>query len=740
MWAGDRRAEAFAAWRRLIEALADERPLVLVFEDLHWADDALLDFVDYLVEWSGGVPLLVLCTARPELLVRRPGWGGGKMNSSTLLLSPLSDEETAMLLHALLGRSAVDADLQARLLEHAGGNPLYAEEFTRMLTSRPDDVVLPETVQGIIAARLDTLPADEKELLQHAAVIGRVFWLGALGGERWTLEARLHSLGRKEFVTRNRRSSVAGEDEYAFRHALVRDVAYEQIPRGRRADKHLATAEWIESLGRPEDHAEMLAYHYAAALDYAGAAGQDSSSFAERARTALREAGDRAFALNAFPAAARYYTSAVELWPAEDSERLELLFRIARSLHVSGDSEREIVMEEAREALAAAGRVEPAAEIDAMLAEVRWYLGDREGCDRLLRRAAAQVEHLAPVSGQGTRARSGRALPDAGRRVRGCGSYRLRCPGDGRATRARRATFARAEHHRHREGESRRRGGDRRPRAEPRDRRRGEVPGGCACSQQPGCGLFDSRDFRRSAEYFAEAVRVGEERGALAIARFSRAQLAGNLLWCGRWDEGLRLAEVSIAESESNASLGVRRNRARVLLARGEIDAAIADASQVLERTGEMKDPQVILPALTMGARHRVELGRLEDARSLAAELMQVASPPWDWKILDFAFVAVELGHAEAMRLAIEQSPNTRWTRGPARPPRRPVRQGGGPASGHGRPLLRSRRTDARGGEARRRRSSCRRRRAAAAGARVLPLGRRRAVRPRGRGAARRCG
>ena len=134
---GDRRDEAFAAWRRYLEAIADERPLVLVFEDLHWADDALLDFVDHLVEWASGVPLLVLSTSRPELLVRRPGWGGGKVNSSTILLSPLSEEETALLLHALLGRSALDAELQARLLEHAGGNPLYAEEFTRMLVSRP---------------------------------------------------------------------------------------------------------------------------------------------------------------------------------------------------------------------------------------------------------------------------------------------------------------------------------------------------------------------------------------------------------------------------------------------------------------------------------------------------------------------------------------------------------------------------------------------------------------------------
>ena len=187
--AGDRRDEAFTAWRRFLEAIADERPLVLVLEDLHWADDALLDFVDHLVDWAGGVPLLVLCTARPELLTRRTGWGGGKVNSSTILLSPLSEEETTNLVHELLGRSAIDAELQARLLDHAGGNPLYAEEFTRMLSERPDDAVLPETVQGIIAARLDTLPVEEKELLQDAAVRRQVLLAGCT--RRRALDARV---------------------------------------------------------------------------------------------------------------------------------------------------------------------------------------------------------------------------------------------------------------------------------------------------------------------------------------------------------------------------------------------------------------------------------------------------------------------------------------------------------------------------------------------------------------------
>src|SRR5512134_605059 len=160
--AADRRREAFGAWRRFFEALAEQRPLVLVFEDLHWADDGLLDFVDHLVDWSSGVPILVVCTARPELLERRPGWGGGKRSAATVSLSPLSDEETEQLLGALLAGKTVQNGRAATLLAHAGGNPLYAEEYVRMLAQPGGggDLPLPETVQGIIAARLDTLAPE----------------------------------------------------------------------------------------------------------------------------------------------------------------------------------------------------------------------------------------------------------------------------------------------------------------------------------------------------------------------------------------------------------------------------------------------------------------------------------------------------------------------------------------------------------------------------------------------------
>src|SRR6266536_3606711 len=225
---GTDRRESFTAWRTFLESIAARSPLVVVLEDLHWADEAMLEFVDDLVEWSTGVPLTVVCTARPELFERHAGWGGGKRNSATLSLAPLSGEDTARLISALLDQAVLPAETQTLLLERAGGNPLYAEEFVRMLVDRGvlkrrgdvwtvdegAEFPLPETVQALIAARLDTLPPERKGLLHDAAVVGKVFWSGTLAAigsrdERAVREG-LHELVRKELVRPARRPSVEG--------------------------------------------------------------------------------------------------------------------------------------------------------------------------------------------------------------------------------------------------------------------------------------------------------------------------------------------------------------------------------------------------------------------------------------------------------------------------------------------------------------------------------------------------
>jgi len=373
----DRRVEAFAAWRRLFEAMAEKRPLVLVFEDLHWADDTLLDFVDHLAEWVSGVPLLLVATARPELLDRRPDWGGGKRNATTLSLAPLTDTETAKLLANLLDRAVLDAETQQAVLRRSEGNPLYAAEYARMLADHEGgDLPLPETVQGLIAARIDALPPAEKDLLQNAAVLGKVFWPGALEG---STEECLHALERREFIRRDRRSAVANETQYAFHHLLVRDVAYGQIPRARRMEKHRAAAGWIEGLSpdRSDDRAEMLAYHYREALHLAEATGADREPLREPALRALVDASERAAALSSWTAAAELATEALALAADDDPHRATLQLRLARAKAFGTEAEIDIPLAEAaRDSSLARGDREGGAEAEAFLGWAHFWTGD----------------------------------------------------------------------------------------------------------------------------------------------------------------------------------------------------------------------------------------------------------------------------------------------------------------------------------------------------------------------------
>ena len=218
---------------------------MLVFEDVHWADDGLLDFIEHFVGWARDVPLLIVATARPELLERRPNWGEKDLGT-TLPLPPLSEDETRELVEALAGEAAISAEMTDAIVVNASGNPLYSVEFVRMLAdrgllgpsetrrgSRPIDALsLPESLRGIIAARLDSLSGEDKALLHAGAVIGRVVWPGALSAitgrpRRW-IKGRLRNLEGREFLQSAQRSSVAGEPEYRFRHVLIRDVAYSE--------------------------------------------------------------------------------------------------------------------------------------------------------------------------------------------------------------------------------------------------------------------------------------------------------------------------------------------------------------------------------------------------------------------------------------------------------------------------------------------------------------------------------
>ena len=328
----------FTAWQRFFDEIADRTPLVLVIEDLHWADPALLAFLEYLVAWSADVPLLVLCTARTELLDDHPGWAGGATNATTLALRPLDDGETTRLAETLLGELVPATGVTAALVARCGGNPLYAEEYARLLADRmpgaEGDFAIPETVRALIGARIDGLGSGARTLLYDAAVIGKVFWAGALVaiGEHDPARVRadLHDLARKEFIRRSRTSTLPGDEEYSFWHDLVHEAAYAQIPRTRRAEAHRRTAEWIEQTAgdRIDDRVELLAHHYSEALRLTQETqGGDSELLREAALRHLTTAAQRAVGLD--PAqATRLAQQGLAL--ADDAERAPLLEVLGR--------------------------------------------------------------------------------------------------------------------------------------------------------------------------------------------------------------------------------------------------------------------------------------------------------------------------------------------------------------------------------------------------------------------------
>ncbi len=392
------REELFTAWRRFFEHVAERHPTVLVFEDLHWADDAMLAFLEHLADRAEAVPLLVVGTARPELYERYPDYASGLRNANTINLSPLTEEETARLVSALLETTVIPAELQQPILERAEGNPLYAEEFVRLLKDKDllikkgsswelregAEVPFPDSVQSLIAARLDTLSADAKSMLADAAVVGKIFWAGAIAemGYRDPREVTdtLRELSRKELVRPARHSSIEGEAEYAFWHVLARDVAYGQLPRASRASRHVAAARWIESKApdRVEDLSDVLAYHYATALDLARAAGQSEQAreLEAPALKFLSLAGGRALGLDTAAALANF-ERALALTPTEHAERPQALVRFGEAaLHAGRYREAADALEGARAAFLERGDLPGAARTMGLLGIVLSSLGD----------------------------------------------------------------------------------------------------------------------------------------------------------------------------------------------------------------------------------------------------------------------------------------------------------------------------------------------------------------------------
>ena len=643
--AGDGKAASpeasFGAWQHFLEGVAAQRPLIAVFEDLHWADEQLLAFVEHLVDWSTGVPLLVLCTARPELYERSPGWGGGKRNSNTISLSPLGPENTARLLAALMQRAVLPAETQTRLLEHAGGNPLYAEEFVRMLADqgvltregelRDDEIRVPDNVQALIAARLDTLSPERKALLHDAAVVGKVFWSGAVAAmgsvDEQAVRTGLHEFVRKELVRGVRESSVKDQAEYAFWHALVRDVAYSQIPRAGRARKHVAVAEWIERMAgdRVTDHAELLAHHYEQALELMRVADPegDLQPLIDSARRFLELAGDRAMSLD-LAMAFRYYLRAANLYEANDVQRAKLLVRAVEGRAGSPGE----AMELTDEAIAIfRGVGDEIGEATALVALARlvWIRGDATRSNELEVEALAKLERHPPgeellnayARRAGTASIGGRSqealevIEKALRLAEELGSD---------------ATLARLYQYR---GIARSDSGDFGGVDDVRKGLQLALDSGDIGSTGIGYSNLASNIYPHSAaealDVWEDGIEYAAKRGMPGNRHWLIAESGSALYDLGRWDEVVARASnvvegVAAAGVEYAAALAVAPH-AFVLLHRGRADDAASLIDRWLPVAREAGDPQVIVPALAARAAAAAANGDLRSAVEYLREL-----------------------------------------------------------------------------------------------------------------------
>ena len=657
--AAAQREESFAGWGRFLEAIAAQGPLVLVFEDLHWADLALLEFIEHLTDWSSGVPLFLLCTARPELYELEAGWAGGKRNATTISLSPLTNDETASLIAALLSQPALPAETQTALLERCGGNPLYAEEFVRMLVDRgilarrgqvytvvsEQDVPLPETIQALVAARLDTLSADRKALLHDAAVIGKVFWAGALASmgrlDPSVVHDGLQELARKELVRRSRTSSVAGDSEYAFWHAIVRDVAYAQIPRAGRARKHAAAAKWIEQMAgeRIADQAELLAHHYTEALELARASGaaELARELEAPALRLLTLAGERALQLD-LGKAEHYFARALLLAPAGSAARRRLLLEQGSLAHLAGrlaEAQRtfEDVIREARASddLALAGEAMfrahfplwesgKTAEAEAMQLEATELL-EREPPTPLLVKAYVNAALSCALAGDADlgvewaeRARAlAETLGDETGNVqavstRGLCRFELGDLG-GLADLA-----AGAE----------------------RSAELGATRDSVMSHGNLAGALWLAEGPARALEVSRPAIARGLERGFHQPAEWLRGESLWMLHDLGDWDQLLSVADeiTAAAAAEGGSQPGVIASTyaAQVRVRRG----AVAEARDLCERflpaAREIEELQVLVPALAVGGLVEQALGNNAEAAQLVRELEQATQGRSFWR------------------------------------------------------------------------------------------------------------
>ncbi len=673
---GEAVVHAFGAFAA---SLARTAPVVLVVEDAHWAEPSLLELLERLAARSGDAALMIICLARPELRDRHPAWGLGVRDHTTVSLAPLSAPEATRLIEAALGEPALPAEVQQAILARAEGNPFFLGEILLMLAdegrlvqeggrwrwaSSSLDIRIPDTVHGLILSRLDLLHLLDKRVLQDASVVGRIFWPGAIAAvddvREEEVAAALQRLVERELVVERPTSALAGEREFAFAHALIREVAYGTIPKAVRSERHHRLARWLHrtAAAHGEEGLDVLAHHREQAWRYAVDAGVPAGDLARAAVDALRSAAGRAAVLGALPEARRQYERALSIlraagldsdpslhaelltdysdiirWMAVPDQVLESTQRV---LEVAGALGRpdlrarawlnrafaeydranlqaaEGALRRARIAFRRLGDRQGEAEAGELLGIITHSLRGRLSKARLAYRTALEL-YRALGDGKGqARATAflGRAILDAGEIARA------------RKTLADALSLARA--HRERPSEAR---------------------------ALVGLGIVEhlAGQSGECVRYFLEAAAIWREVGSRDAEAYTRRHLAMHLLRRGRVDEaGREIASARALLSEHGGpadSPSVLRALAEWHLARGDLTAA----AEFGERSLEGLDPADEVPHATHRAtlgRIRAAQGRTEEALALFGHALRILDRPGQEYRFDLALALLKYGEA----------------------------------------------------------------------------------------------
>ena len=650
---GSSSADAFGAWRLFFESLAEQRPVVLVFEDLHWADDGLLDFVDYLVDWAGGVPLLVVCSARPELLERRPAWGGGKLNAITLALSPLGPEDSARLVATLLEQPAAAGRAPARVARAGRGQPAV-RRAVRADARRPR----PPRAQcaglgarrGRGAAAAGDAAGDHRRPPRRVAgrprssccrtppSSARCSGSAPSDGERTErreLEVLLHALERKGFVRRERRSSVGDETEYVFGHALVRDVAYGQIPRIDRAREAprgcRVDPAAVRRAKRGPGRARRVPLAAGARAHASRGCGPIPSSRRVRGRR-WSWPGSGPIRLGAVDAAGELYARALSLAQTVDPDRPRLLLSYGRAASRAGvDADAELT--EATERLLDAGEVEGAADALAARAWVAFNGGRAADARTALEQALELLAGRPASPHECVHQRRICDQPDARRPERGGDPLRHARARGRTGDRCRVALRRRADHDRLDPRHGGRSRGARADRGRARSRAGASITGRSSsaatrtssrCSRSTPSSTARGRLPRKVAWSRPASVTPFTSAGSTSSSR-------GTRLLRGDWDESLQHLQAfldGLGERDHYMEAPTHLLLGRIKGERGEYEEAVPESTLGLELARSARDHQVVLPSLVSHACVLVRAGRTADANLLVDEFIGLA----DWR------------------------------------------------------------------------------------------------------------